>query len=77
MCPCIYFQYDGMFTFIKFISLCVDVMVMLFTFISDGGLFVVHCQRSQLHVTVVCAGVCVVGPGFDSTSLDFLRSRDS
>ena len=32
-------------------------------------------MRLQIHITGVCLFLCVVGPGFDSTSPTFVRSR--
>ena len=39
--------------------------------------FICLWQRSQIHMTGACLFVCVVGPGFDSTSPAFVGSRAS
>ena len=54
--------------------LCVCVWLYL---IDVCFLFICLRQRSQIQMTGVCLFVCVVGPGFYSTSPTFARSRAS
>ena len=52
-----------------------DVLCVWLHLIEVCFLFICLGQRSQIQMTGVCLFVCVIGPGFNSTSPAFVRSR--